>query len=160
LILTIKDEEISELKYELKEAKLSNRILNDQVVFLKGNINYHKRIASESRKEKEVMRKILLSEIEHVKDELTNKNHQEIQSMQLSHEEEKKQLIDSMSKTHQKEITEIKNDFKGQIEKSDADYEVIVSELKAKLREAKSQPAPSDDKPLTEPRKSAKQQVS
>ena len=138
----LRKEEESRLLSQLEEFRISCRILTDQITFLRGNVNYHKRIALEAMREKEGLKQILASQmsdleskhqeaISEVRRELKIQNEEEMKKLRSKFEIEKTTMLESLKISHAKEIKAIKEDFRQQLEEKD----FSLSELKAKLRE-------------------------
>ena len=157
LILVEKDEEISELTSKLNEFKLIARILTDQVTFLKGSINYYKKMALDERKDKENIRRTLLaqlegletkyqSRVEEAKDEVRQENEGKLRALKTQFTAEKKQLIENMESTHRKEIAEIKRGLQTKVDKADTEQRNLT-DLKAKLKDDKKKVVRNEEDP-------------
>ena len=148
LVLVEKNEEIADLTSKLNEYKLIARILTDQVTFLKGSIHYYKKMALDERKDKENIRRTLLarlegletnyqSQVERARAEVRKEHESKVNSMKSEFAVEKKQLMETLEKSHRKEIEDIKRGFQSKLEKLGDKAERKLTDVNAKLKDDK-----------------------
>eukprot|EP01041_Mallomonas_annulata_P007032 gene7032-14301_t len=81
------------LELVVSELKIQNAMLTDQITSMRSSVYFYKEKATLARKETEAIKKVLMSQIE---------------DLQNKHEEEKADIITSMTKNHKEDIEQIR----------------------------------------------------